>query len=370
VNITHFVENLERGGLERVVIDLIRAQRDAGHECRVVCLFETGALASELREDGVDVQACGKRRGPDMGAVLRARNLLRRQRGGVLHSHNATAHYYAVAAAAGLPWRRVVNTRHSMASPDPRSRMEWLYRRAMPLTDTVVAVCESARRQLERDGVAPRHDLLSIPNGIRVDRFRATTPEARAGLARSLGLEPGTRIIGTVGRLHAAKDQATLIRAFALLREGAPDATPDAALVIVGEGKLRSQLVEVAEAHDVAGHVHFLGDRGDVASLLPACDLFALSWITEGYSIALMEACAAALPVVATDVGGNAEIVRQDITGTLVPAREPEALAAAMGEMLRQPERSRAMGQAAREWVLAEGSFRTMADRYDRIYSG
>jgi sugar transferase (PEP-CTERM/EpsH1 system associated) len=368
VNITHFVENLERGGLERVVIDLIRAQRDAGHECRVVCLFETGALASELREDGVDVQACGKRTGPDMGAVLRARALLRRQRGGVLHSHNATAHYYAVAAAAGLPWRRVVNTRHSMASPDPRSRMEWLYRRAMPLTDTVVAVCESARRQLERDGVAPRHDLLSIPNGIRVDRFRATTPEARADLARSLGLEPGTRIIGTVGRLHAAKDQATLIRAFALLR--AADAAPGAALVIVGEGKLRAQLVEVAESTGVAAHVHLLGDRGDVAALLPGFDLFALSSITEGYSIALMEACAAALPVVATDVGGNSEIVRHDVTGALVPARAPEALAAAMGDMLRQPERSRAMGQAAREWVLAEGSFRTMADRYDRIYSG
>lgn len=362
LSITHFVENMERGGLERTVIDLIAAQREAGHECRLVCLFDRGILADELSASGVSVEICDKRTGADFRALRRARDLLRG--GGVLHTHNAAAHYHAVLASAGLPLQRVVNTRHGMGESNPRSRREWLYRRSMLRTDYAVAVCETARRHLQNNGVSPRSALLSIPNGIRTEGFRAAGDAARARLREELALAPGSRLIGTVGRLEPVKDQANLIRAFRQVRLS----VPDAALALVGDGALRRELEAVAEAEGVADATRFLGDRSDVPQLLQGLDVFALSSVSEGYSIALLEACAAQLPIVATDVGGNSEIVRNRRNGLLVPARDADALAAALTELLSSPAYAVAMGQVGRQWVTHEGSFRTMASRYEALY--
>ena len=364
--ITHFVENLARGGLERVVIDLVRAQLDAAEKCQVICLFERGPLADELSALGVPVQVCGKRDGADLGVLVRARTLLQQAHGGVLHTHNAAAHYHAVAASLGLGLSRIINTRHGMGANNPRNRREWLYRRSMGRTDMVVAVCESARRQFEQQGVRPRGQLLSIPNGIRVERFAVATESSRRALVTELGLAPGTRLVGSVGRLNWAKDQASLIRAFRLLH----DTMSDTALVLVGEGSLRNELEAEARQQGIAASVRFLGDRSDVERLLRGFSLFTLSSVTEGYSVALLEACASALPIVATDVGGNAEIVQHGVNGLLVAAADPAALAHSMRAVLQDPARAAAMACAGRAWALAEGSFRTMAQRYSRLYRG
>jgi sugar transferase (PEP-CTERM/EpsH1 system associated) len=366
VNVTHFVENLNRGGLERTVIDLIRAQLTLGHRCQVVCLFERGALADEVEALGVAVHACGKRRGFDVRALARARRLLREHGTEILHTHNATAHYHAVLAALGLGIRRTINTRHGMGALDTGSRRETLYRYAMRATNAVVTVCEAARRELERSAALPTGKLVSIPNGIRVDRFTPASAQARERLVIALRLPPQTRLIGTVGRLNWAKDHVGMIRAFAALRQR----MPDCALVIVGDGERRAELAAFAGAEGLTDCVLLLGDRNDIADLLVGFDVFALSSLTEGYSIALLEACAAALPIVATDVGGNGEIVRDGVNGALVPPRSPDALAQALFEMLAEPERARSMGQAGREWVLGQGSFTTMAARYDALYAG
>jgi len=366
MRITHVVENLARGGLERVVIDLALAQREAGHAARVICLFEHGALAEELLTRGIEVLACGKRRGVDVRALARLRGWLRQQPDGVLHTHNAMAHYYAALASRGIGLRRVINTRHSMSSRDGASRGEWLYRRSMRVTDHAVAVCEAARLRLAQEGVRPRRRLLAIPNGIHLDGFRPASADARDALAATLGLAPGTRIVGTVGRLNPIKDQATLIRAF----RQAHAAHRDSALVLVGDGDERARLETVAEEEGVRAAVHFLGDRRDVKALLPAFDLFVLSSLSEGYSMALLEACASALPIVATRVGGNAEIVRDGVNGRLVASGDAAALAAALAAMLRRPPQELvALGRAGRAWVLAEGSFATMAGRYDALYA-
>ena len=348
-SVVHVVENLERGGLERVVIELVRAQRALGMRCRVVCLFGRGALADELAADGVDVSACGKRRGPDMRALRRLRAQLRHEPGAVLHTHNAVAHYYAVLAAIGLPLRQVVNTRH-----------------AMRLTDVCVAVCEAARRQLQAHGVRPRKGLVAIPNGIRLERYRPASDASRRQLVEVLGLPRGTVLVGSVGRLNRVKDQASLIRAFGRVHQ----AMPATALLLIGDGPEREALAEVAHGEGVYPAVHFMGDRGDVDVLLQGLDLFVMSSVSEGYSIALLEASAAGLPIVATDVGGNGEIVRNAISGRLVPASDPVALAEAMVSILDDRELAGRMGSAGRAWVLECGSFRSMAERYAAVYAG
>ncbi|WP_063673963.1 glycosyltransferase [Dyella thiooxydans] len=367
MNVTHVVENLNRGGLERMVLDLVGLQQRQGLKPQVVCVFEAGSLAGELDALGVPLRVCGKRRGPDLRALHRLRRAVRDHRTEVLHTHNAAAHYQAVLATLGLPGRRrVINTRHGMGAGPSASRRDALYRAAMGRTDAVVTVCEAARRDAVARGLVPESRAVVVPNGIRVERFAAAGEAARRAFRQAIGVAPETRLIGTVGRLNWAKDQDSLIRAFARVHA----TRPDTALVLVGQGELRGDLEDRARLEGVASAVHFLGDRNDVVQLLQGFDLFALSSVSEGYSMALLEASASALPIVATDVGGNAEIVHHGKTGMLVPAGAPESLAVTLGALLDAPDLAIALGDAARAWVLEHGSLEAMASRYARLYAG
>ncbi len=366
MNVTHVVENLNRGGLERMVLDLVGLQRQQGLRPQVVCVFEAGALAGELDALGVPLRVCGKRRGPDLRALHRLRRAVRDHGTEVLHTHNAAAHYQAVLATPGLRGRRrVINTRHGMGAGPAAARRDALYRATMGRTDAVVMVCDAARRDAVARGLVPEPRTVVIPNGIRVERFAAAGEAARRALRQALGVAPGTRLVGTVGRLNWAKDQDSLIRAFARVHA----TRPDTALVLVGSGELRGDLEERARLEGVAAAVHFLGDRSDVVHLLQGLDLFALSSVSEGYSMALLEAAASALPIVATDVGGNAEIVHHGQTGMLVPAGAPESLAMTLGALLDAPDMASGLGTAARAWVLGHGSLEAMAERYASLYA-
>lgn len=364
MNITHVVENLNRGGLERMVIDLAATQQRQGHHCQVLCLFESGALEHELARQGIPVHACGKRRGVDPRALIRLRRALTGHATDVLHTHNAVAHYHAVWASRGLSLRRVLNTRHGMGANQRSGRREWLYRRALVHTDVVATVCEAARDDAVRRGIVPPAKTRVVPNGIRVERFEPASTEHRLRVRQALGLAPQTRLIGSVGRLNWAKDQASLIRAFSAVRRQIVDAR----LVLIGDGELRVELEQCAAAEGVGDQVRFLGDRSDVRDLLPGLDLFALSSLSEGYSVALLEACASALPIVATAVGGNGEIVRDGATGRLVAPGDPAALAAAMTALLNEPMLAQALAARARAWVEVEGSLEGMAARYEALY--
>ncbi len=364
--LVHVVETLERGGLERMVIDLARAQHAAGRAVQVACLYRHGALAAELEEAGIPVTSCDKRGGLDIAALRRLRAVLASARGGVVHTHNANAHYHAVLAAIGLPLSRLVNTRHGMGQANPGSRAEWLYRRSMTRTDAVAAVCEAARARFEAQGVQPRTRLVSIPNGIHVERFQLADAAERRALRASLGLPVSIPVVGSVGRLNPVKDQALMLDAVARLRARGVDV----ALVLVGDGPLRDALATQVARLGLGDRVRLLGDRGDVPTLLRGLDLFALSSRSEGYSMALLEACAAGLPIVATDVGGNREIVFDGRNGRLVAAGDVEAFADAVAGLVAEPALAARMGLAARAWALRDATVATMAERYHALYRG
>lgn len=366
MNITHFVESLDRGGLERMVLELVKYQHRQGHRCQVVCLYTAGALAHELEELGIPVTACGKRDGFDLAALARARRMVSKHATDVLHTHNAVAHYQAVLATCGLPVRQVINTRHGMGVNRRAHRREWLYRRALMRTDMVVTVCEAARKDAVQRGIVPSAKARVVPNGIHVEAFQTASPRAHEQVARLLNLPEKTRLIGTVGRLNWTKDQLGLIRAFKQVHEQ----RPDTALVLIGDGELCASLQQGAIDEGVADSVHFLGDRSDVREWLQGLDMFVLSSLSEGYSMALLEASAVALPIIATQVGGNGEIVHDGINGCLVPAGNPAALAESMLALLRNPQHATTLGQAARAWVERYGSLETMAMRYARLYDG
>lgn len=349
-----------------MVLELVKLQHRQGHRCQVICLFEPGTQAHELDALGIPVTGCHKRRGPDLRALIQARRLIQRHDTEILHTHNAVAHYLGVLASMGLGTGRVINTRHGMGINQRSARREWLYRRSLAHTDTVVTVCEAARRDAVTLGIVPQPKAQVVPNGIAVESFTPASAPMRERLHRMLGLTGEHTLIGNVGRLNWAKDQVGLIHAFRHLHAQ----RTDTALVLIGDGELRGRLEREAEQEGVRDSVHFLGDRTDVHELLQGLDLFVLSSLSEGYSMALLEACAVALPIVATDVGGNAEIVRDGSTGQLVPPGNPQILADAILSLLREPQRASACGRAARAWVEQYGSLETMAGRYALLYHG
>lgn len=362
--VVHVVENLQRGGLERVVIDLAADQAAMGHDCMIVCLFEEGQLAPEVSRRGIALVACGKRPGFDARALLAMRRAIASHRPDVVHSHNGMAHTYAMAATVGMRIARV-NTRHGMGTHLTSSRGNALYRFAMAYSDAGVAVCDAARQRFVAAGAIPARKALTVHNGIFVDRFQPRSEGAHQALARQLQVDPSVALFGTVARLDAAKDQATLLRAMGLLR----DRGCSAALVVAGGGPLRGALDEQAAQLGLQGRVHFLGDRSDVPELLAGLDAFVLSSITEGYSISLLEACAAGLPIIATDVGGNAEIVADGLGGSIVPASDPAALADAMARLAADPALRERMGKHNRGFALTRGSVRAMTLAYESVYA-
>ncbi|EYF02311.1 glycosyltransferase family 4 protein [Chondromyces apiculatus] len=368
--IAHLVLALRVGGLERVVLRLLeRTPRD--RFTPVVCaLEEPGALAPELDRLGVPLTVIRRRPGLDPRLPVLLSRWMAREGIDLVHTHNPNPHFYGALAAmmtrtmTGIPGRkrtpRLVHTKHGRNTPGARRKV-LVNRLASSLTDRVIAVSEDARKvAVEIEGVDPRR-VVTILNGVDTEEFRPGDPaEARA----RLGLPQRGFHIGCVARLSPEKDHATLLTAFsALLARRA-----DAHLTLIGDGALRRDLEAQAASLGITSSVTFTGMRSDIAESLPAFDVFTLTSRTEGISLTLAEAAACGLPIVATRVGGNPEIVREGETGLLVPPNDPAALTLAFDTMASRDDRE-ALGARGRAWVAERFSAAQMARAYTTLYA-
>lgn len=227
----------------------------------------------------------------------------------------------------------------------------------------MVAVSEDIRRFLvKRVGVNERL-ITTIYNGIEPREYRSDH-RAREVIRRELGLTEGRPVLGTVGNLYPVKGHVYLVRAMAAVAAKRPDAV----CLILGRGQLLEQLRHTATELGIDHHVMFLGFREDVPALLRAMDIFVLPSLSEGLSLALLEAMAAGKAVVATNVGGNPEVVLDRQTGLLVPSEDAPALADAILLLLRDPALAERLGESGRIRVDKEFSVTAMAQRYDALY--
>ncbi len=355
------VHNLDVGGLERVVISLIDGLDATRYRSVLVCLQDGGALLGDIRASNLRVYGLRKGDRFSLRALGLMTAILRRERADIVHCHNRGALTYGVLASLLAGRGRVMYTAHGVRSAGSlRSIMlGWGRRRVR----RVVAVSEDARRVATARGrMDPRRTMLVI-NGIDVRRF---DPAPGAGdVRRALGIEDAAFVFGIVARLTPVKDHGTLLRAFARVQAAGHRG---ARLVIVGGGESTDEVRSQVDELGLSGRVVMTGDRRDVPALMGAMDAFVLSSYSEGLSITLLEAMAASLPVVATRVGGNAEIVQDGVSGLLVEPRNAEALAAGMIFVLERPGEARRMGVAGRARVEAEFSERAMVDRYAGVY--
>ena len=347
--VVHVCNGLNVGGMEKLLVEFARGVDRSMCELHFVSLGGRGQLADDLELAGHSVSSLDKQPGLRPGLVLRLAQLFRELRPDVVHTHNTGAYFYAVPAARLARVPVVVHTRHGQRY-GATQRQDRLFRLFSRFVDRVVCVSEDGRQLSLGEGIDPQR-VCTIHNGIDLTRFAYHGPVAG-----------GPAVL--VARLSPEKDVDTLLRATAIVVKTCPDFR----LNLVGDGVSRQCLEELARQLGLGHRVRFCGETHAVAEMLSQAALFALPSLTEGVSLTLLEAMASGLPVVATAVGGNPEVVRHGETGLLVEPRSPERFADALRQIWTQPAQAQQMGKAGRRRVEEHFDVRHMIIQYQSLY--
>lgn len=369
--IAHVIYRLDVGGLENGLVNLINHIPAQRFRHAIICLTDYSDFRQRLHRSDVPVYMLNKPAGNSPITHFKLWRLLKQLRPDIVHTRNLAALEGMVPAAlAGVPVRIHGEHGRDMGDLDGTNRGRQRLRRLFrPFVHQYIALSKDLERYLHDRIHVPPAKVAQLYNGVDTGLFRPTRG-AREPLPLAEFAPPGTFVIGTVGRMQEVKDQLTLAHAFVLLQRMLPQAASVLRLVMVGDGPLRKQVVRVLEESGTDKLAWIAGERDDVPQLMRAFDLFVLPSLAEGISNTLLEAMASGLPVVATAVGGNPELVDDRRTGRLVAPADPQALAAAIREYVMDPEMGRRQGRAARE--TAERRFgldvmvRSYMDLYDR----
>jgi glycosyltransferase involved in cell wall biosynthesis len=350
------------GGAERQVHDLAVRMAAAGWDVTAVSMLPLGGSFADLPAHGIPTASLDMRRGvADPRALVRLGMILRDTRPDVLHAHMVHANLLARLSRLIRRTPVVISTMHNQYQ-GARWRMV-AYRATDRLGDATTAVSDVARRDAIRLGAVSADRIVTVPNGIELDRF-ARHEDARARLRGELGLGDGFVWLA-VGRLAEAKDYPNLIRAFASLR-GSREVGQ---LLIVGAGPDEAVVRARIDEAGLGREVRLLGERGDVPDLMSAADAYVMSSAWEGLPLVLLEAGASSLPIVTTDVGGNREAVDDGVSGFVVPPRDAAALAMGMARLLDLGRHERlAMGAAARALMARTFDMGVVSTRWQAMY--
>ncbi len=367
----HVVYRFDVGGLENGVVNLINHMPADAYRHAVLSLTEVTDFRQRIRREGVQTLALHKPPGHGVWQYPKLFRLFRQLRPAIVHTRNLAALEATVPAwAAGV--RARVHGEHGREGRDlapganPYDRVRRFYR---PFVSHYVALSRDLQGYLADTVRVHPSRLSQFYNGVDTDKFTPAADPRPAILG--CPFNPGEHwLVGTVGRMQPVKDQATLARAFVQALQMAPALRARLRLVMVGDGPLRTQVMEILNAAGVAELAWLPGERSDVPAVLRGLNAFVLPSLSEGISNVILEAMASGLPVLATAVGGNPELVHAGRTGELVPAADPAAMAQALVQLAADPQRSATLGRHARADVEARFSLQAMVGAYQNLYDG
>jgi glycosyltransferase involved in cell wall biosynthesis len=382
LRVIRIIARLNIGGPARHVTILDRGLRARGYDTLLV-YGRTGADEGSLENlagalPSHPIPELGRRIRPtsDLQAFIRLLRLIFARQPQIVHTHTAKAGVLGRLAAFLYNCTRrrrsravVIHTFHGHVLEGyfgpVGSRLATVAERALcRVTDCIVAISERQRTDLTRRFHLCRPEKVAVvPLGLELDDLFQTTA-GQASLRPGLGLDPDAIVIGSVGRLVPIKDLPLLVRAFALVA-----AERDCVhLLIAGDGPEREHLAALGRSLGVSTRLHLIGWCSDLQRLYASCDLVALTSINEGTPVALIEAMAAGLPVVATSVGGVPDVIEHGVTGMLVSAREPAAFAECLRSLISDETARRQMGQRARQRAAERFTSSRLIDDIDRLY--
>ena len=368
--IAHVIHRLDVGGLENGLVNLINRMPPERYRHAIICMTGYSEFRRRLTRE-VEIIDLGKRPGKDLGVHFRLWRELRRLKPAIVHTRNfATLEAVLPATLAGVKAR--VHGEHGWDVGDMQGasrKHQHLRRLFAPLVSRFITLSRHSEQYLREQVGVPAHKIAQIYNGVETALFYPRC--ASDGSLLPPGFAPADAVvIGTVGRMQQVKDQPTLARAFVRLLDLAPGLRERARLVLVGEGPLLTECEMILRQGGVEALAWLPGSRDDVPALMRCLDIFVLPSLAEGISNTILEAMASGLPVVATRVGGNPELVGEAATGLLVAAATPEEMAQALLEYCTNADLRSVHGTAGRAKVEARFSMAAMVSNYLAVYDG
>ena len=367
--VAHVIYRLDVGGLENGLVNLINRIPAERFRHVIVSLTDYSEFRRRIQRGDVPVFALNKPPGNSLVTQYKLWRLLNRLRPDIVHTRNIGALEATLPAAlAGVPVR--IHGEHGRDVNDldgNNTRRQIVRRLFKPFVHQYIAVSRDLGSYLQQKIGVPPSRIAQIYNGVDSGLFHPAG-ERRDSVPHTDFAGPGHFVIGTVGRMQDVKDPLTLARAFVRLIQVMPKAKQRLRLVMVGDGPLRERVhVLLAEA-GVAQHAWLPGERNDVARIMRSFDLFVLPSLAEGISNTILEAMASGLPVLATAVGGNPELIEAGVTGTLVPRDDAESMARAMRAYAESAELCRRLGSEARRTVERRFGMEAMVNAYMVVY--
>lgn len=366
----HVVNRFDVGGLENGVVNLINLMPEHQFRHMVVSLTEVTDFRRRLQRDDVVCVALHKPPGHGLKLYPAFRALLAEHRPAIVHTRNlGPLEMQPVAAWAGVPAR--IHSEHGREIDDlfgTNRKYRWLRRAYAPFVHRQVALSLDLQRYLVEGVGIPAGRVEQIYNGVDTQRFHPVRGPRM--FADGCPFDPvRTWCVGTVGRMQGVKNPVLLARAFVRALELAPWLRPTLRLMMIGDGPVRSEVQALLASADAAALAWLPGERNDVPNVMRSLDCFVLPSLAEGISNTILEAMACGLPVVATAVGGNPELVRHGRTGEVVPTDDVEAMAAALVRRAEDPKQSAAWGAAGLLEVERRFSLQAMVQAYVHLYT-
>ena len=370
ITVLYGISQLTIGGAERQLYELARHIDQTRYRPLVFTTSEGGVYADLLREAGIPLYVFPRSFAYDMRPVWRIAQLMRRERVQILHTFGYYGGLYGrLATLFYRPYIVISSERATKAwmkhlhNPVYFAVDQLLARR----TDCFIANAEAVKQFAVEEKKMPADKVHVIYNGVDIDRFTAVAPQLLQRLRTQFGLDDNTRAIGIVARLDPMKDHYTFLRAAAIVSKTAPSVK----FFIIGDGHLRDTLTELSTQLQLDQQLVFTGEkkRAELVNLMALMDIVALSSKEgEGCSNAILEAMVLGKPIVATNVGGNSELVVDAKTGFIVPPESPETLATAIIHLLKDDQLREKMGYAAQKRVEDMFSVARMVNETEALY--
>lgn len=366
--IAHVVYRFDTGGLENGVVNLINHMPADRYRHAVIALTEITVFRKRIQRNDVQFFSLRKQPGQTFWIFPQLFRLFRQLRPAIVHSRNLAALETQLPAwLAGVPIR--IHGEHGRDVGDldgsniAYQRIRRFYR---PFVSYYLALSRDLAQYLNGIIHIPENKMLQVYNGVDTELF--TPSETHSPIAEYPFSADDHWVIGTVGRMQTVKDQMTLTKAFVRALEIAPKLQPRIRLVLIGDGPLKAECQKILDAAD-AGHLAWLpGERTDIPEIMRTLDCFVLPSLAEGISNTILEAMASGLPVIATDVGGNSDLVDSGITGEIIPPADHESMAQSIVRYASDPSAAKAIGSAGRQRAEQKFSMNAMVAAYQGIY--
>ena len=366
--IAHIIYRLSIGGLENGLVNLINQIPISCCRHVIICLKDYTEFSARIHRDDVEIYSLHKREGNDLKIFLKLWRLLWKIRPDIVHTRNlSTLECQLPAFLAGIPRR--IHSEHGRDMGDlDGSNIKYIILRKMfrPLIHTYVPLSRDIESWLCEKIRVSQSKITQIYNGVDTERF--VVSERQQGIFPEGFSGVDDIVIGSVGRMDPVKDQLTLAKAFIYIKKIKPDMFVRLRLVLVGDGIMRDQIRLLMIQAGVETQVWFAGDRDDIPELMNCFNIFVLPSRNEGVSNTILEAMASGLPVVATAVGGNSELVQEGKTGYLVLSNDEAEMANAILAYAHNPMLMTLHGAAARQYVEDHFSINRMVRSYMELY--